>query len=74
MFSKKIGRRHNKKNCIMLGCLLHINNGKYVEVGSLQVMKCIFGYVNLVNYFNPNIKHRKGLITYKSCYNNCKNN
>lgn len=57
-----------RKNCIMLGLLLHINNGKDVEVGSFQVMKCIFCYVNLVNNFNPTIKHRKGLITYYKTY------
>jgi hypothetical protein len=48
----------------MLGLLLHINNGKDVEVGSPQVMKCIFCYVDLLNNYNPSIKHRKGLITY----------
>jgi len=53
----------------MLGLLLHVNDGKYVEVGSPQVMKYIFCYVNIVNNFNPSIKHRKCL-----CYNNCKKN
>jgi hypothetical protein len=47
----------------MLGLPLHINNGKDVEMGSPQVVKCIFCYVNVVSNFNPSIKHRKGLIT-----------
>jgi len=52
----------------MLGLLLHVNNGKDVEMGSPQVMKCIFCYVNLVNNSNPSIKHRKSLITYDKTY------
>ncbi len=45
-----------------------VNNGENVERGSLQVMKCIIYYVNLVNNVNPSIEDKKGLITYdKTC-------
>jgi hypothetical protein len=52
----------------MLGLLLHVDNGKDVEMGNPQVIKCIFCYINLVNKFNPSIQHRKRLITYYKTY------
>ncbi len=48
--------------------LYFVNDGKDVEKGSLQVMICIFCYVNLMNNSNPNIKDTKCLITYYKTY------
>jgi len=45
-----------------------VNNGKEVEVGSHQVMRCILHYDNVVNILNPRTKERKGFITYYKIY------
>jgi len=38
-----------------------VNDDKKIDLGSLQVMRCLFCYMHV---FNPNTKGRKGLITY----------
>ncbi len=45
-----------------------MNNGKEVEVGSHQVMRCILCYDNVVNILNPRTKERKGFVTYHKIY------
>jgi hypothetical protein len=58
---RKKENESTKITCIMLDLLL---DGKDVERGSLQMMKCIFCYNNVMNAFNPSSKEHKGLITY----------
>jgi hypothetical protein len=41
-----------------------VNDGKDVERGSLQMMKCILCYNSVMNALNPRTKKLKGLITY----------
>jgi hemerythrin-like domain-containing protein len=45
-----------------------VNNGKEVEVGSHQVMRCILRYDNVVNILNPRTEKKKGFITYYKIY------
>jgi len=45
-----------------------VNDGKKVEIGSHQVMRCIMCYGNVVNIPNSRTKERKGLITYYKTY------
>jgi uncharacterized protein (UPF0333 family) len=45
-----------------------MNDGKKVEVGYRQVMKCIVCYDNVINILNPITKKHKGLITYYKTY------
>jgi hypothetical protein len=40
------------------------NNGRNVERGSLQMMKCILCYNSVMNALNPSTKKCKDLITY----------
>jgi hypothetical protein len=41
-----------------------VNDGRDVERGSLQMMKCILCYNSVMNALNPSTKECKGLITY----------
>ncbi len=45
-----------------------MNDGKKVEIGSHQVMRCIMCYDNVVNIPNSRTKERRGLITYYKTY------
>jgi hypothetical protein len=45
-----------------------VNDGKKVEVGSHQVMRCILCYDNVVNIHNPRTKEKKSFITYYKTY------
>jgi hemerythrin-like domain-containing protein len=57
---------HNKNSlCWAFQC---VNNGKEVEVGSHQVMRCILRYDNVVNILNPRTEKKKGFITYYKIY------
>jgi len=45
-----------------------VNDGKKVEIGSHQIMRCIMCYDNVVNIPNSKTKERRGLITYYKTY------
>jgi len=47
-----------------------VNDGKDVEWGSLQIMRCIHCYISLVNNRIQALKTKKCLITYYKTYGN----
>ncbi len=51
----------------MLG-FYYVNDGKDVEWGSLQIMRCIHCYISLVNNIIQALKTKKCLITYYKTY------
>ncbi len=59
-------RGHNMNSlCWTFYC---VHDGKKVEIGSHQVMRCIACYDNIVNISNSKTKERRGLITYYETY------
>jgi hypothetical protein len=63
---RKFWKGHNINSlCWAFYCA---NDGKEVEVGSCQIMRCIICYDNVVNIPNPRTKERKGLIAYYKTY------
>jgi hypothetical protein len=63
---RKIWRGHNMNSlCWAIYC---VNDGKKVEIGSHQIMRCIMCYDNVVNIPNWKTKERRGLITYYKTY------
>jgi hypothetical protein len=53
-FQRKIWKWHNRN--VLHWAFYCVNDGKDVEWGSLQIMRCIHCYISLVNNINPNIK------------------
>ncbi len=45
-----------------------VNDDKKVDLGNLQVMRCLFCYNSPMHALNPNKKERKMLITYYKTY------
>ncbi len=65
-FKEKNWRGHDGNPiCWAIYC---VNDDKKIDPRNLQVMRCLLYYNNLVHARNPNIKKRKGLITYYKTY------
>jgi hypothetical protein len=56
-----------KRNAIYY-IFLCVNDDKEVDLGNLQVMRCLFCYNNPMHALNLNTKERKLLITYYKTY------
>ncbi len=65
-FKEKNWKGHDRNAiCWAFYC---VNDDKKIDPRNLQVMRCLLCYNNLVHARNPNIKKRKGLITYYKTY------
>jgi hypothetical protein len=63
---RKIWKGHNKNATCWAFCCM--NDDKKIDLGNLQVMRCLLCYNSLMHVNNLNTKERKWLITYYKTY------